>query len=172
MNKKIVSLFVICVIGLIAIFLIPKDAERIQNAVVNPENGDIAICYFDYSGRADATRVSVYTKNGEKLYSKGYVGRTFLYMQFFGEELCVITSRDYEKSFFDRSGKETDNDTLVGNIENITAFEGWDYSWWSSEYTCYLNGYEYCYKQPTMFRRSATLTISNGTDVFTIYESR
>lgn len=169
MNKKAVFIICACIIGLVCILLIPKNVEEINNAAVNSENGDIALCYFDYSGSSVVMRVVVFDKNGEKLFSKGYFESICAEMLFDGEELCITVGKNNKKYSFDRNGEETDNDISIEEIKEGVAFNGWNYS--SGKYTCYFENYEYCYKQATIFSRNAIVTISNGERVVTIYES-
>ena len=65
MNKyKIIAIGV--TIGLLFLIVMPKHANKPINIVVNDNNGDVAICYYDTS-ILPVYKVVVYNKDGEKL---------------------------------------------------------------------------------------------------------
>lgn len=171
MSKKILAILCICIVGILIIALIPKEVDEITNAVVNPNNGDIAFCYYDYSGTVDRIRILVFNRYGEELYSKTYLEAYTPSMVFDGNELCITLGRTYEKYSFDREGNETSNSISADDIKKNDFFGEWAYSFASGKMIYSLDNYKYCYEEPTIFRRRAKLTISNGETVVVIYQS-
>jgi len=171
MNKKYIFIFCACILGLLIIILIPKNVDEINDAVVNHTNGDIAICYFDYSGAIDVMRITVFDKYGEKLYSKAYREPHPAHMVFDGTELCVVVGSSYKKHIFDREGNETYNNISTDDILHSSSFEKWDYSWIKNQFSYFFNDFEYCYEAPSIFRHEARLTIKNGENIKVIYKS-
>ena len=76
MKKKAIFILVVCIIGLLIIALIPKEADEITNAVVNSNNGDVAFSYMEYSGKTNILVVALFNKDGETLYSKTFFSGT------------------------------------------------------------------------------------------------
>ena len=72
MNKKTIIILCGCLIGLFIIAIIPKDIVDLSCAVVNPNNGDIAISYLDTSGGVSAIRVIAFNKRGRELFTEAY----------------------------------------------------------------------------------------------------
>ncbi|MBR2342745.1 MAG: hypothetical protein IKA64_00655 [Clostridia bacterium] len=169
--KKYVVLFCAIVIGLIIIALIPKNADRISNAVVNVENGDIAFCYTDYSGRASALRIVLFDKNGEKLFSKStYAAEGYASLGFRDNILFVCCGKSQDITYsFDRAGAEVTPNMTIEEVKKITAFQGWKSSFGKKTYE--LNGYIYCYEAPTIFKDKSKFTITYGDKVKIIHKS-
>jgi len=166
------GIFIISAIAL-TFLLFPTKPDRIEYAVVNPENGDIAFCYLDTTGE-DALKISVFDKWGNELYTKVFPSQKYPDMIFDGEDLCVVLFDSYQILSYDREGNATDNtenNTSLNEIKQNDSFSQWKYSFWKNTYTCKINGTTYIYEAPLFYRRKATLTLINGDTEAVIYES-
>lgn len=169
MSKKFV--FIVCVgfLCLICIALIPKDAKPILDATVNEQNGDVAIAYYESTSFGSILCVVVFDREGHELYSDSFWVSTGAEMAFKDNILCVTVGHKDELYGYDREGN------VVGSLmspkairEAEAGFERWS-GFFTQTYT--LGEYTYCYKQPTIFRRKAQLTITHGDESVTVYES-
>ena len=167
--KKGIVIFCAAVVMLVIIALIPKGVDEITHAVVNPNNGDIAFCYHDHSHAAHPLRIVAYDKFGEELFSKSFYTSRGASMTYSGDELCVSIWADNEKYSYDRQGNGTESDISIAEIEKNSGFSEWEISFGKKRYT--LGEYIYCYDAPTVFKHRARLTISDGENTKTIYES-
>lgn len=167
--KKGIVIFCAAVVTLVIIALIPKGVDEITHAVVNPNNGDIAFCYHDHSHAAHPLRIVAYDKFGEELFSKSFYTSRGASMTYSGDELCVSIWADNEKHSYDRQGNGTESDISIAEIEKNSGFSEWKISFGKKRYT--LGEYVYYYDAPTVFKHRARLTISNGENTKTIYES-
>ena len=169
MSKKTGVIICCCVIVIIIIALIPHNVNTVQNAVVNPDNGDIAFSYFDKFRGVDVIRITVFNKHGEELYSKSYLSTYTVGMIFDGDELCITVGRYDEKHSFDREGNETNNSIPAKEITKHNTFEGWKTSFKKETYS--FEEYRYVYKKPSIISRNAKLIIENQEGEKVIYES-
>ena len=169
--KKTITIVCACILVILFIILIPKNVERISNATVNSNNGDIAFCFLDESGRIEKISLVVMNKDGEKLFSKSIIsnGCAHLDMLFVDDVLHVYEGRTNKIYSYGRTGNPVDSNVTKDQISSRISFEEWDYSFGKA--TIVLNGYEYCYKSANIFRRKETLSISNGDTFLLIYES-
>jgi hypothetical protein len=171
MKNKAVIILCVCAIGILIIALIPKNVDKITNAVVNTENGDVAFCYLDFSQNIAMIRVVSFDKDGKELFSKNFFsdGGSYCSMIFYENVLCLYISRTEKAYFLDRNGDSAKCNAEILDIKNSYAFEGWEKSFgkWS-----FPNGeYTYIYESPTLFKHSAKLTITKGEDETTVYTS-
>ncbi|MBR7167821.1 MAG: hypothetical protein IKD33_03320, partial [Bacteroidales bacterium] len=67
-EKKIIVIVISCLLGLLLIFLTPKGTDPIKDAIINPENGDIAYAY--YNSQYSVVYLVVYDVEGNRLFSK------------------------------------------------------------------------------------------------------
>jgi hypothetical protein len=170
MKKTVIILVCVGIIGLLAIVLVPKCVE-VENAVVNPNNGDIAFLYVCFSDKIDFIKLDLYNKEGEKQFSKTFSLYEISYggISFYNDVLCVKTvSTVY---FFDRSGESVNEKIDLAEIKNKTTFEKWSYSFLKSKYTIEFGDYKYSYQRPTIFKRQAVLKITKDTESVVIYKS-
>lgn len=169
MKKKAIFILVVCIIGLLIIALIPKEADEITNAVVNSNNGDVAFSYMEYSGKTNILVVALFNKDGEKLYSKTFFsGTSYASLNFHEDKLHVYIGRTKETHCYDRTGASAEVALTTEEIKSSGTFGGWKHSFGKRTYE--LNGYTYNYYSPTIFRDKAEVVISNETDVV-IYKS-
>ena len=171
LNKNIALLLCANMIGLIIIAIIPKNVDEITNAVVNPNNGDIAFSYCNYSERVDVLRVTVYSKEGERLFSKTFLLEgSYAALKFHEDILCVCEGRiENRKHCYDRNGAEVNANITIAEIRERHAFDDWKSSFGKKTYS--LDGYTYIYEAPTIFKHIARLTISDAITEKVIYES-
>ena len=174
MSKRVIIIICACIIGLSAIFLIPKGVDEITNAVINTENGDIAFCYYDFddASRYDALRIEVFDKNGEKLFSKSFLRYESSYadMLYYEGNLYIYLGRTEEFFALDRNGnKISELNLLRSEVQNSDSFDGWQLSFGKTSYT--LGDIEYCYEEATIFKHQARLIIKTGSEEKTIYNS-
>ena len=169
MSNKYKFLIICAIIGLLLIAIIPKSADHIDEAAVNPLNGDIAIHYCTVKITHIAV-VELYSKDGERLFVKSFDSSRPVNILFDDEKLYVIT---WDKSVYcyDRDGNEVAAEKSYSEILDATllSFDGWEsrigkrtYKW---------ERYEYLYEAPIIFRDRARLTITHEGETFTVYES-
>ena len=96
MKNKAVIILCVCAIGILIIALIPKNVDKITNAVVNTENGDVAFCYLDFSQNIAIIRVVSFDKDGKELFSKNFFsdGGSYCSMLTVEEELILQQTLD------------------------------------------------------------------------------
>lgn len=174
MNKKVMIVVVGCIVGLLGILFIPKGIDPIENAIVNPINGDIAYTYADYE--SSVIRLVVYDALGNKLYTKALDsggGGVNAYMSFSGNTLNVCSGRDRKMYAFDRDGSNaTQNIMSKEELTELFSFSGWDKNRNKLIYT--LNGNKYVYEKSPfpkyIFNNYCKLYIENGSgDSITLY---
>ena len=169
MNKKYILIACVCIVGLLIIALLPKEAEPILDATVNEQNGDIAIAYYENSSFGSVLCVVVFDREGRELFADSFWVSTGAEMAFKDNILCVTVGYKDELHGYDREGNEVGSLMSPEAIRKAEAgFERWS-GFFTQTYT--LDEYTYCYKQPTIFRRNAQLTLTHGNDCVTIYES-
>ena len=172
-ERKIAIILCACVIGLLAIAIIPKNVVRISNAVVNEKNGDIAFCYM-YPTNYSVLNVELYTKDGEKVFSKAFYTDATEYasLKFIDDGLLVRYRATNEKAcLIDRDGNVLETNIPPYLIGLATKeFEGWNVALGKKTYS--QNGYDYIYESPTVFRHRAKLTVTNGKQTNTLYDSK
>ena len=171
MKRKNKLILICVVIGLFVIMIMPTEVTDINCAVVNSENGDIAFSYFYDTNGIDSVVIEAYTKDGEMLFSKSYLSAP-VHMVYDGEDLCIVVGKgDYKKYCFDRNGNEVNNDITMTKIQERYSFDGWEFSFLAWTFECVFDDYTYRYEQPTAFKHRATLTITKGEEVITIYDN-
>ena len=170
-DKKTYILTFICIgiLVFILILLLPKDYDDIGGAVVNPENGDVAFCFIDRTGRVPMLTVSLYTKDGEERFTKRVVDSvkpaTSLAFQ---EDKLFVTH--FDKSYcLDMDGNLVDGVDCTGKDgEQLLLSEFSLFDW--SRY-CTLGEYRYCHEFASIFRRGTRLIIEYGEKTTVIYQS-
>lgn len=173
-EKKARILLIALTVGFFIMLVIPKNANRITNAAINPNNGDIAFCYYDYSSEIKAVRVEMYTKSGELLFSKVTGGGgAYADLLFIDGNLYVCSGRSNLRFCFDRMGNELGNDDVpfedYKKAQSAGEFDGW--KWTLTKWTFRYEDCVYVYKPPVIFRDKAQLTVTNGDgEVAVIYE--
>jgi len=125
--------------------------------------------YDDHSHASHPLRIVAYDKFGEELFSKSFYTSRGASMTYSGDELCVSIWADNEKHSYDRQGNGTESGISIAEIEKNSGFSEWEISFGKKRYT--LGEYVYCYDAPTVFKHRARLTISDGENTKTIYES-
>lgn len=112
---------------LIALMLIPKGNAEIENAVVNPTNGDIAITY--YSNENAEIVLMVFDTSGNVLISEGHSsnGGTHSKIVFLDENIYIYVSRAGKSYGYNRDGEQI-TPLSYDEWENIETkeWEGWD----------------------------------------------
>ncbi len=170
-EEKTVIILCICALGILIIALIPKNVDKITNAAVNTENGDVAFCYLDFSQKIAMIRVVSFDKDGKELFSKNFFsnGGAYCSMIFYENVLCLYVSRTEKVYFLDRNGDFAKCNVELSDIKNSYAFDGWKNSFGKMSFS---NGdYTYIYESPSLFKHSAKLTITKGEDETTVYTS-
>ena len=168
--KKAALLVCTSIICILIVSLIPKEGI-IENAVVNSENGDIAISYVDYSYRTPLQVIDVFDKNGEKLFSESFFHSDgAVSMLFYEGALCICFGKSTkEKHIFDRNGNPVERIITIKQIEERTAFQDWKFSFGKRMYT--YGEYTYRYDAPTIFKHKSKVSIINGENEKIIYSS-
>lgn len=149
-SGKIYIFLCICIlIGLILIALIPgKNVAQIENAAINPENGDIAFTYF-YHERSTIV-LALYNANGEALFSTGIDsdGGSYSTMTFNGENLCIYISRTNILYEFSRDGTQVKKSEMPREqVDMPDLWHGWDPMRGKKQFE--QNGYLYVYEYST-----------------------
>ncbi len=174
-EKKIIIITLGCVLGLLLIMLIPKGIDPLENAVVNPINGDIAYTYFNYE--YSVICLSVYDSGGNKLFSKNLDsggGGTVAYFAFSGETLNVCSGRNRKMYAFNRDGSNaSENIMSKDELTDIMEFTGWKKAFNKKTFTS--NGNTYVYEKAPfpkyIFNNYCKLYIEkNDGERFVIYE--
>ena len=169
-EKKARILLISLILGVFIMLLIPKNANHISNAAINPNNGDIAFCYYDYSSETKAIRVEVYSKSGELLFSKVTGGDgAYADLLFIDDELYVSSGRDNRRYRFDRDGNEPGYDVpykIFEETQKARNFDSWKFS--LGKRTFQYEDYLYVYKPPMILRDKALLTVTNGDGEVTV----
>ncbi|MBR2350767.1 MAG: hypothetical protein IKA67_01915 [Clostridia bacterium] len=170
---KYLIVFLGCLMGIVAIIIIPKKANVVGNAAVNENNGDIAFCFLDMSNPIPMLQVNLFDKNGELLFEKNLYseGGTHADFLFDGELLVVCVGRIHAAYYcFDRTGAEATSNVTIDELEKMTGtFIGWEKS--IAKKSLSLNGTVYLYEAPAIFRDRARLSIKSGNFEKTLYES-
>ena len=175
MRKRLTVIIVLCIaIAALIFFVFPAEVNGLTNAAVNEENGDVAFCYPDYSGKADVIRVELYNKDGERLFEKTvYPGAgAHVSLCFCKGNVYVYVGR-YEAFYtWTREGVDCKSLATAEQIESAkssSSFTGWKNSFASSTYVCGEN--EYVYRKASLFGNKAQLLIKNADGERVIYES-
>ena len=171
MSNKIVFISIMVAIMFILLIILPLDVREISNAVVNSENGDIAICYDDTFHSLFVVVVDVFNEKGERLFKKTYYTWRYCDMVYVGDALCITFNEAGGKKIycFDRDGKDISDEIKVGEIPDRMHFEDWKRSIGKATYVA--GECEYRYESPNIFRRSARMYIKRGDNEILIYES-
>ena len=148
-ENKYIFLCICVIIGLILIAIIPgKNVARIENAVINPENGDIAFTYF--YGERSAIVLALYNANGEALFSTGIDsdGGSYSTMTFVGENLCIYISRTNMLYEFSRDGTRVRKTEMSREqIDMPELWNDWDTTRGKKQFE--RDGYLYVYEYST-----------------------
>ena len=141
-----VALVVVAILPIIAL-LIPKNVKSFKNAMVNPQNGDIAIVYFDHNngGKID---LHLYDVNGTLLFIKSHEssGGSHSKISFVGDDIHIYISRTNISYSYGRNGESVN--ALSQEKWNSVSSEEW--IGWSSKYgskTYEMGNYIYYYEQ-------------------------
>lgn len=158
MTKKHIFLFFACCIGLIAIGIAVnfENYEKLRDAAVSAESGDITLGYYDNA--LNCFVVKSYDEEGTFLFRKNFrVGRGALTLDYEGELLLVYLSTD-GVYIFDRTGKDL-SATLSPEMKNeweekMRYQHSWD-GWNNRNNSLYLEqgGKEYVYIQSSFGKR-------------------
>ena len=170
--KVVICLSIIIVATFLIFTTVNSNVDIIYNAIVNPENGDVAYCYQPYNSNGVYDMIVVmFSKNGEKLFSKSIYTQTgtHVYLSFYKGILCVRPTRTDTLYCYDRSGLIAGVDIKVKDIDWNDSFAGWESSF--GKYSYSLGEYKYQYYAPTIFRHHAELTILNGENINVVYQS-
>ena len=168
MTKKIRIIIPICLIGLIILALFPKGVSHISNAVVNENNGDVAICY-DISDSNSAQVVELFDKDGKKLFSKALITSKMCDLVFDGDILCIATNDLNSIVYaFERNGNKASTELTAEQICSMYSFDNWKYGLFKATY--YWDEYQYCYKKPHFFRHKSTFLIIKGDNSTVIFQ--
>ena len=171
-NKKQILFICVCCFGLLLYVLVPKNVQKIENAVVNDENGDIAFARFVKEEGHYVTKIYQYDKEGVLPFSKDIQSDgagAMPKLLFYENELYVVLSRTKEKYSFDRNGNQGSDLLSADFLSNLSSFEGWVVTSKSKSYT---NGdCVYVYEAPRIFRYKSRLTITNGEREIEIFKS-
>ena len=168
--NKFILTFLASLVGVIIIAIMPKNANVIDNAIVNEKNGDIAFCFADTSN--EMLQINLFDKNGELLFKKNLSSKGGIHADFiFDEDLLVVyVGRTEEVYCFDRTGADATSRVTIDELDEMTGtFVGWKKSFAQRSYS--LNGTVYLYEVPVIFNDKARLSIKNDNIEKTIYES-
>lgn len=138
--KKIIILGILVVLLLVFVVLFTR-SHPIDDAAVNPENGDVA--YVTLEAKGSGHRIEVFDKDGAPLFTKvltltsGAVPGVY----FEGEYLCVHDGREDITYVYDRSGTRVEKRENVPDTQG--KFDGWERSW--SVYEVKVGGARYVY---------------------------
>ena len=171
MKKLTVVHVAIIILSVIFAVMASSTDGEILNAAINPQNGDIAIAYVDYSGRTGVQKIALFNKDGEVLCSTSILDIHHAGLAFDNDILYVEVGKSAKKLYrYNRNGEEISLDETSGNPVFLKDdFEDWKWSPLKRRYS--LDGYEYVYTLPTAFRR-AKLTIKNGERICELGEIR
>ena len=170
-SKRMIAMVVVCILGVLLIYMLPTDVVHITNATVNDETGDIAFCYTDSSGGIEMLRIVVFNKAGEKLFSRSFVANgAHADMLFYEGKLSAIVGRDNDYYCIEMDGSDSVDFTLPAeDVMNSGSFSGWHYCLGKHTYLC--GDYLYCYNEPSVFSHYSSITITYGNETKIIFES-
>ena len=144
-EKKYIFLCVCVIVGLILIVLVPgKNVAPVENAVVNPANGDVAFTYF---GTGSNIVLNLCDLNGEVLFSKGIdsAGGSYSIMAFSGENICIYISRTKMLHEFTRDGTRVQKTEMPREqVAMLDVWQGWEST--RGRRQMEQNGYLYVYE--------------------------
>ena len=125
--------------------LMPIGLDDFENALVNPENGDVAIVYFN--NEAKGFTLELYDKDANLLFKKNiYNGESgYAELRFAGTDLHVNAVRtDYY--VFNRSGEPQDySDSDIAATKDVEAKDCWINAGWTYVYN--YEDYTYIWKK-------------------------
>ena len=164
MNKKYIILSVITVLSFL--FLIPKNTVRIENAVVNTSNGDIAFSYVDKQYDW-ITSIFLYSKDGSLLFKDDITthGR-HLFIEFVNDSLMVYVgghSDEIECYLYSRTGDVNKSLVLAESMNKPNDWKNWNSKYGEKSYAFseYKYVYEYAPYPKSLFNSSCVLYIKN-----------
>ena len=169
--KKIVAI-VLCVLIICSVIdaLMPKNLFPIKAAVVNPENGDVAICYHDDWGGPSRFKLDLFDKDGNKLFSSTFrSGGKSPRILIRDNNVHVYVWNLNELHSFDRSGKKIESFLTEDDFDKSTSFPGWTIKW--SDLTYSFENYVYTIKLETIALSATKLTVSDGKQVKTLFST-
>jgi len=167
MKKKYIILSVIIfIIFLSFLFLIPKNTVRIENAVVNTSNGDIAFSYIDKQYDW-ITKIFLYSKDGSLLFKDDITthGR-HLFIEFVNDSLMVYIGGHSDKIecyLYSRTGVVNKSFVLAESMKKPGNWKNWNLKYGKKSYVfsnCkYV--YEYTPYPKSLFNSTCVLRIEN-----------
>jgi len=169
--KNVKVLIASAIVLIVFLTLIPKNATKINNAVVNEKNGDIAFSYMSSWRGESYVTVALYNREGEELFfRKFWSDGSAVHMAFEMNILYVYLDRNNAKYCFDRTGETVEGTEItIAELKKRHDFYEWERSF--GEKTYVLDDCRYCYRAPIFFRDRAELVIEKKNKSFIIYES-
>lgn len=170
-SKKVAIIIIVCILGILLIYMLPTEVTDITNAAVNAETGDIAFCYLDYSGRTEVLKVAVFNKEGQKLFSRSFLPNgSYADLLFHEGKLYVCVGRTEDLYCLQMDGSDFPEPVLaIEDVKATDAFSGWGYL--SRQHTYSWGEYMYCYNEPGVFSHHASMTITHGENTKIIFQS-
>ena len=147
----------------------------VTNAVVNENNGDVAFCYYDSSGRVGVIKVELFNRSGERLFSKSlFTEGSYAALMFYNDSLCVNCGRLTTKFYaYNRDGEDSKAEIPGDIIEAVEKYSSTEEQWkgFLGKYTYAKNGVEYVWEDYMFFIHRARIIIRDGDKEIVIYES-
>ncbi len=172
---KIKQVVILVILVIIVFLLVPMNTVRIEDALVNENNGDIAFTYI-YDGYEYVTWLYLYNSDGELLFKQNILTHgDVLFLEFVDDKLCAyFGSGDIvEYHRFERNGKSEVESLSVSLLKREIAWHKWDYSYGKRSFVSNGKTYVYeCVPYPkNLFKSSFELRIEeNDGNTITIFE--
>ena len=148
MSRTKIALLVSCIaLGLLLTMLIPKDEKKLENAIVNSSNGDIAVTFFSHNP-VSALSFYLYDNNGNLLFKKVFGGAAKSpKMAFDGEILNISfnTPSGGKQYAYNRNGDLVNNTVSRDKLRDEKEWISWESKRGGKFYN--FNGEQYCYEQ-------------------------
>lgn len=164
MNKKYIVLIFITVLSFG--FFVPKNTARIENAVVNTSNGDIAFSYIDKQYDW-ITKIFLYDKDGSLLFKNDITthGR-HLFIEFVNDSLMVYIGGHSDKIecyLYSRTGVVNKSLVLAESMNKPGNWKNWNSKYGEKIYAFseYKYVYEYAPYPKSLFISTCVLYIKN-----------
>ncbi len=161
-KKKKLKFLAICFLIVFPIYLLlPKTTVEIENAVVNEENGDIAMTYYD--DKSHGIVLILFDKEGSMLWEKYFnsAGGSHSSMLFSEDSLHIYIGRTNEQYAYTRDGEEITSTVDSKELKARQAWDNWDSSYGKKEFV--FDQYRYTYTwiawPKSLFDEKCTLTV-------------
>ena len=141
---KIKQVVILIILVIIAFLLVPMNTVRIEDALVNENNGDIAFTYV-YDDYDYVTWLYLYNSDGELLFKQN-IRAGGLFLEFVDDKICAYFGRGdiVEYHSFERNGKSEVKSVSASLLKREIAWHKWDYSY--GKRTFVSNGKTYVYE--------------------------